>query len=682
MIASDSSKWEQAARRAKELRREIIEHRKRYYVDDDPTISDAEYDLLETELRRIEERYPDLASLDSPTRRVGGEVAEGFDSFRHPTPMLSLDNAYGAEDLLAWHQRLVRTLDQKEPALMVEPKIDGVSIAVHYRDGILERALTRGDGETGEVVTANARTIRSLPLRLLEAVPYIEARGEVFLPRAEFEALNRERARADEPLYANPRNAAAGQIRRLDPRITASRKLDCFFWDLGVFEGTRPSTHRAALAYLRELGLKTNKLNRLCNSVDEVLEAWEDLRERRASLGYEIDGLVVKIDDYALRQFAGATSRAPRWAVALKYPAQQATTRVRRIVVQVGRTGKLTPVAELDPVLLAGTNVSRATLHNEDEVRRRDVRVGDVVLIEKAGEIIPQVVAVLTSERGDDSPPFQMPERCPECRSAAVREEGEVARYCSGAACPAQLRERILHFASRSGMDIQGLGEALVEQLTAAGLVRDIADLYSLTAEKLTELERMGEKSATKLLAQIDDSRPRLLRRLLSALGIRHVGERAARVLAERFGSLDRLSRAGVDELEAVPEIGPKTARAVRLFFDQPVNRRLLDRLVAAGVKPIDEQEPTASPAPHSHFAGKTVVLTGAIPGRAREETKELIQSLGGRVASNVSRRTDLVVAGADPGSKLDRARELGLVVVDAEEFERLVAEARAGRPA
>ncbi len=663
---------DRAARRAEQLRARIAYHRKRYYVDDDPEISDAEYDRLERELSALERSYPELRTPDSPSLRVGGEAAEGFEPCPHSSPMLSLDNAYDEQELREWEARLRRVLGGREPSYIVEPKVDGVSIAVRYRDGLLERGVTRGDGQTGEDVTANVRTIRSIPLRLLRPIPSLEARGEVFLPRRAFDALNRQRGAAGEPLFANPRNAAAGQLRRLDSRITATIGLDCFFYSLAAADGLAPPTQHERLGALRELGLRTNPLNERCADLAQALACAARLRERRPALEYQIDGVVIKVDEVELQQQAGATSKAPRWAVALKYPAEQATTRVREIVVHVGRTGKLTPVAELEPVAVAGTTVSRATLHNEDEVRRKDVRVGDTVLVEKAGEIIPQVLAVVGSLRPADSRPFVMPTRCPSCGADAVREEGEIARVCTSASCPAQLRERLLHFASRAALDIHGLGTALVEQLIARGLVRDFADVYRLDAATLAELERMGAKSAANLVARLEQSKRRPLAALIHGLGIRHVGRSAALQLAAEFGSLERLLEADAERLEAVAEIGPETAAALRHFADQPANRELVRRLGEAGVALA--QGGSRPERPETPLSGKAVVVTGTLPGRSREEVRALIEACGGRVVATVSAKTHLVVAGESPGSKLARARELGIRVIGPEEFERLVA--------
>ncbi len=674
-----ASKKQTARRRAEALRRQIAHHRKRYYVDDDPEISDGEYDALERELRELEQAFPELLTPDSPSLRVGGEPAKAFTPFRHGTPLLSLDNAYGEDELGEWEQRLRRRIgDQARPSYVVEPKVDGLSISVHYRDGLLQRGVTRGDGEVGEDVTSNVRTIRSIPLRLARPTPALEARGEVFLPRPAFERLNRERLEAGEPPFANPRNAAAGTVRLLDPRITASRRLDCYFYELAALDGELPERHADGLALLRELGLKTNPLNAVCEDLRQVRDTIAEIERRRGKLPYETDGAVIKVNELALRREAGSTSKFPRWAVAYKFPAQQATTVVLEIAVQVGRTGALTPVALLEPVQLAGTTVSRATLHNEEEVERKDVRVGDTVLIEKAGEIIPQVVKVVTARRPKSARRFAMPDRCPVCNAPAVKEEGEVARRCSNtASCPAQRREALLHFAGRGAMDIQGLGEALVDQLLAQDLVRDIAGLYDLEAERLSELPRMGEKSAANLLGQLEASKQRPLRRVINALGIRHVGERGAAVLAQALGSLERLAEATEEQLTGIAEIGPKTAAAVTSFFRQPANHELIERLRRAGVRTVaDPSELRAAVPSDSPFAGKTVVLTGTLPGMARSQARARIEALGGKVSGSVSKNTDLVVAGEEAGSKLDRARELGIEVLTPEQFrERLGAD-------
>lgn len=662
-----------AAARAEELRGLIAYHRKRYYVDDDPEIPDAEYDRLERELREIEEAFPDLQTPDSPTLRVGGEPSEVFEPFPHRSPLLSLDNAYTEEELREWEERLLRHLEGQRPMYVVEPKVDGLSVAIHYRDGILERGVTRGDGSVGEDVTANMRTIRSIPLRLLRPVSFLEARGEVYMPRKAFQELNRSRSEEGRPPFANPRNAAAGSVRLLDPRITAGRRLDCFFHALAELEGEpAPETHWSSLGLLHDLGLRTNPMSERCPGLDEVIQVVKRLGERRHRLDYEIDGVVVKVESFPQQRKAGTTSKFPRWAIAFKYPAEQATTRIKEIVVQVGRTGALTPVAVLEPVRLAGTTVSRATLHNEEEVQRKDVRVGDTVLIEKAGEIIPQVIRVVRENRPSGSRRFVMPDTCPICGSAAIKEEGEVVSRCTGASCPARLKESILHYASRSAMDIQGLGEALVDQLLRDGLIKDVADLYHLDSRRLADLERMGEKSASNLLEQIEASKRKPPHRLLHALGIRHVGERAARVLSEAYRSLDDLMEASEEDLEAIEEIGPKTARSVRSFLHQPANRKLIVRLGEAGVNMVAAAR-QRSVGGESCFQGKTVVLTGSLGTLTREEAKRRIEAQGGRVSSSVSRKTDLVIAGEAAGSKLEKARSLGIRVIGPEELDRML---------
>lgn len=665
----------EARARAEALRLAIARHRKRYYVDNDPEIADGEYDALEQELLELEAAFPELASDDSPSLRVGGEPADNIPSFSHTIPMLSLDNAYSGEELLDWEKRLTRLLGDAQPTYFVEPKVDGLSIAVHYRDGLLVAGATRGNGVTGEDVTANVRTIRSIPLRLTGDPGHVEARGEVFFPRSAFEELNRQRGEAGEPLFANPRNAAAGTLRLLDSRITAARRLDCVFYQLAQCGGGLPETHSAGLDLLAELGLKTNPWNRSGLNLAQVLEYVDELAAGKNDLNYAIDGVVVKVDELALREQAGSTSKFPRWAVAYKYPAEQATTTVREITVQVGRTGVLTPVAELDPVSLAGTTVSRATLHNLDEIRRKDVRAGDTVWVEKAGEIIPQVVKVILEKRPEGTTGFDMPDRCPACNSPVVREEGEAAHRCTGRLiCPAQRKQALLHFVSRNGMDIQGLGEALVEQLLENDLVRDVADLYALTREQLSGLPRMGETSAANVLKQLQGSRSLALHRLLFALGVRHVGERAAKVLASSFGSMGALAAARAEDLEGLDEIGPITAAEVVLFFRQAENRDLIARLAAAGVDPVEQV--TDRPAAGSPFEGKTVVITGTLPGRSRQEARSLVERLGGRVSGSVSGRTDLVVAGEAAGSKRAKAEQLGVTIIDAGQFEAMVAAA------
>ena len=672
----------QAGARAEELRREIWHHRKRYYVDDDPILSDADYDALERELISLETRWPDLVTPDSPTQRVGAEVAGELPIARHAAPMLSLDNVTDESEFHAWHDRLLRALgrDEDEAAtgraampFSAELKIDGVSVSLVYEDGRLLRAVTRGDGTSGEVVTATVRTIPTVPLRLLRPVRLLEARGEVYYPLKAFAEMNRRREEAGEPPFANPRNAAAGSLRLLDPALASARPLDLFVWSLARIEGEPlPDTHSAGLALLRDLGLKVNPASRRCATLKEVETYFARWREERDSLSYEVDGVVIKVDALAIQEQAGATARAPRWACAWKFPPRQATTRVVRIDVQVGRTGALTPVAILEPVRLAGSTIQRCTLHNEDEVKRKDVRAGDTVLIEKGGDVIPKIVKTFPETRGPDSTPFVMPSACPSCGSAVVRVPGEVASRCVNASCPARLKESILHFAGRSAMDIEGLGEALVDQLLARGLVRTLDDVYRLDPETLAGLDRMGEKSAANLVAQVKRSREARLHRVLYALGIRFVGERTAELLAEAFGSMPAIMAASLDDLMRVHEVGERVAASIRQFFDQPENRALIGRLEAAGVTmqaaAVSEAARAGGP-----WDGKVVVVTGAIPGFSRDAIRAMIRAGGGRVTESLSKKTDILVCGADPGSKLDRARDLGVRIMESEEFLGLV---------
>ena len=677
----------QAGTRAEELRREIWHHRKRYYVDDDPILSDAEYDALERELIALEARYPDLVTSDSPTQRVGAEVTGDLPIARHASPMLSLENVTDETEFLAWHDKLLRALGRGEAAeaggerpmpFSAELKIDGVSVSLVYEDGRLVRAVTRGDGTTGEVVTSTVRTIPTVPLRLLRPLRLLEARGEIYYPLQAFAEMNRRREEAGEPPFANPRNAAAGSLRLMDPALASTRPLDLFVWSLARVEGEPlPATHSAGLALLRDLGLKVNPASRRCATLNEVVAYFARWRDGRDSLPYEVDGCVLKVDDLAVQEQAGATARAPRWACAWKFPPRQATTKVLRIDVQVGRTGALTPVAILEPVRLAGSTIQRCTLHNEEEVSRKDVRVGDTVLIEKGGDVIPKIVKVILEKRPAESSKFVMPTVCPSCRSAVVRAPGEVISRCVNASCPARLKESILHFAGRSAMDIEGLGEALVDQLLQRGLVRRLDDIYRLDEETLAGLDRMGEKSAVNLVAQLGRSRSAPLHRVLYALGIRFVGERTAELLVEAFGSLPAILSASEEELMNVHEVGERVAASIRQFFGQPENQALIERLRDAGVA----MQAAAAPvrARGGVWEGKVVVVTGAIPGFSRDAIRAMIRGGGGRVTESISKKTDILVCGADPGSKLERARELGVTIMEAEEFLRLAAARPAG---
>jgi DNA ligase (NAD+) len=651
------------------LRREIRRHEELYYIHDNPEISDQEYDELLARLGQLEAAHPELVTPDSPTQRVGGRPAEGFEEYVHRRPMLSLDNSYNIEDLRAFDERCRKLADGRPFEYVAELKIDGLSISLHYDDGLLVRGVTRGDGRRGEDVTQNARTIRSVPLKMNETVVElgreVEVRGEAYLSRSIFEKINAEREEEGLARFANPRNAAAGTIRQLDPKIVAARRLDMFAYDVITGERKPFATHWEALDWLDRAGFRVNPHRELCANIEEVIDFCNGMEFKRDELGYEIDGVVVKVNSTALQDEFGATTKAPRWAIAYKYPARQATTQVQSIVVQVGRTGALTPVANLQPVLLAGTTVSRATLHNEDEIKRLDVRIGDWVLIEKSGEIIPKVLKVIESGRTGEERPFQMPKQCPVCGGVISRPEGEAVSRCVAADCPAQLKARILHFASRRAMRIEGLGEALVEQLVQKQMVRDVGDLYKLSQEDLAALERMAEKSAANLLGQIEASKSRDLPQLVYGLGIRHVGERTAGILARYAGSLERLAEASVEELDAIHEIGLTVAESVRDWFDDAGNLALCQRLREAGVSTQLELSASARDVNASAFAGKQFVLTGKLVSLTRDEARALIEARGGRVTSTVSKKTDYVVAGEEAGSKLDKAQALGLNIID-----------------
>ncbi|HEV8376425.1 MAG TPA: NAD-dependent DNA ligase LigA [Candidatus Polarisedimenticolia bacterium] len=659
----------QASRRAEELRRQLWHHRRRYYVDDSSEISDAEYDALEQELRELERTHPELATPDSPTRRVGTEPLSDLVTLKHAIPMLSLDNAYSLEELRDWEERLRRVLQEavnEDLEYCGELKIDGVSLSLIYENGVLSRAVTRGDGFQGEDVTANARTIRSLLSRLPREVEHAEVRGEVFFPLEEFRKLNRQREEAGEPPFANPRNAAAGTLRLLDPRLTALRPLDLFVWQLLEVRGPDvPASHWDSLMLAKELGFKVNPHTRTLHGMQEVEAFCGEMQRLRDTLPYEVDGCVIKLSSLALQRRAGQTARAPRWAVAYKFPARQATTTVREIRIQVGRTGALTPVALLEPVSLAGTTISRCTLHNEEELRRKDVREGDRVLIERGGDVIPKIVKVILEARPKDPEPapFSWPEACPVCGSGLFKEEEEVISRCTNLSCPARLRESLLHFASRRAMDIEGLGEALVDQVLKKAMVENVASLYHLENSALSALDRMAEKSAANLLEQIERSKQRDLARVLYALGVRFVGERTAQHLAEAFPNVEDLMDAGEEALQRVPEVGPRVAAAIRQFFRQERNRAVIRQLQEAGVKM--KHAPTALRSGNAGLSGKTFVLTGTLAGLTREEASRLITRHGGKVTSSVSRKTSFVVAGEESGSKLEKAKELGVPVLD-----------------
>ncbi len=662
-----------ARKRVDELRKLIARHDHLYYALDRPEVSDAKFDALMRELRALETAHPELVTTESPTQRVSGQVSDAFATVEHLAPMLSLENATSEADLREFEARLKRALPGTDFSYVCEPKVDGLGVALLYEDGVFRRGATRGDGRSGEDVTPNLRTLRSIPLRLtgaLAACRRVEVRGEVYMSHAAFERLNRELEEQGEAPFANPRNAAAGAVRQKDPGITAKRDLRIFVYQLSHADPFPFESHSAVLAALAESGLATNPRAKACPTLDDVWQYCQALESGRDRLGYDADGAVVKVDSLAQQRRLGATAHHPRWAIAYKFPAQHATTRLLAIDINVGRTGALTPAARLEPVRIAGATISRATLHNADEIERLDVRVGDTVVVERAGDVIPHIVKVLEDRRPEDAPRFVFPDHCPVCGSSASRPEGEVVVRCTNTACPAQIKESLLHFGSRGAMDIEHLGEAAVEQLVDRGLVHDFADLYRLTVEQLAELDRLAEKSATNLVGAIAASRTRGLARALYALGLRFVGERAARLLAEHFGSVDRVAGATVEEISEIHGIGPRIAASVRLFFDQPANQKAVEHLREVGVV-LEEATRAAGPKP---LAGKTIVLTGALEQMSRDEAKARIARLGGRVTSTVSRKTDYVVAGAEAGSKLDDARRLGVTVLDEAGFLELTA--------
>jgi len=660
--------------RVNELRKALHYHNYRYYVLDDPEISDVEYDRLLQELIRLEQSYPQLASADSPSARVGAPPLSSFDTFTHTLPMLSLDNAFSDDDVLEFDRRVKRQLGSSSEMLYTaEPKLDGVAVELVYENGTLTAASTRGDGITGELITANVRTIGAVPLLMQKAgangtPSRLEVRGEVFIGIEDFKKLNQERLAQELPPFANPRNAAAGSLRQLDSKITAGRPLDIFFYGVGRVADMAFESHWQLLQSLSAWGFKINPLIRPKIAVPEVLQFYRRLIEQRPQLPYDIDGMVMKVDSLSLQQRLGATTRSPRWAIAYKFEALQETTFLENIEVQVGRTGVLTPVAHLKPVKVGGVTVSRATLHNEDEIEKKDIRIGDTVLIQRAGDVIPEVVKVISSKRRGNETKFTMPADCPVCGSPVVRAAGEAATRCINASCSAQLKERIKHFASKAAFDIDGLGDKLVDQLVARGLVSTFADLFNLDLETLAGLERMGAKSAENLVNAIAASKKISFARFLYSLGIRHVGEHVAALLADQFDSLEQLGAGSEEMLTAIEGIGPIVAKSIANFFKQPENLDTVRRLLRAGI-----QIESATPAIRKSLAGRTFVLTGALATLTRRQAKEMIAAAGGKVSGAVSRNTDFVVAGESPGSKLAKARELGVTVIDETQLKELL---------
>jgi len=658
------------------LRDQIRYHEHRYYVLDDPEITDTAFDKLMNELKRIEAENSELITPDSPTQRVGGKPREGFVKVEHSSPMLSLDNAYSEEELRDWERRVHELSGRKDVEYVCELKLDGMSLAMRYEDGRLARGVTRGDGSVGEDVTLNVRTVRSVPLAIpagqlkKAGVPAeFEVRGELLMPLAAFQRMNDEREQQGLARFANPRNMTAGTVRQLDASVTAERRLDYFSYMLLVNGRTYFDRHSKTLAALQAAGFKVNPNHKLAKNIAEVWAFIRQWEEKRDSLPYEIDGIVVKVDRIALQEELGYTGKAPRWAIAYKYAARAGVTQIEDILVQVGRTGKLTPVAALKPVPIGGTTVSRATLHNMDEIERLGVKIGDWVEVERGGDVIPKVTRVIEDKqhlRGRKK--FHMPERCPECGGHVVRTEGEADHRCINANCPAKLRESVRHFASRGVMNIEGMGDVLVNQLTERGLVKSVADIYKLTKDDLLTLERMGDKSAQNVLDEIEGSKKLPLERVIYGLGIRFVGERTAEFIAEHFGSLDAIMEAGLEELQEVNEVGPRIAQSMIEFFSEPKNRQLIERLRQAGLTFKGKKKERGT-----KLAGMTFVLTGTLERHTRDEAKKLIEDAGGRVSGSVSKKTDYVVAGTDAGSKLDKAKELGVKVIDEKQLEKLL---------
>jgi DNA ligase (NAD+) len=658
-----------------DLREKIRAADYKYYVLDDPELSDAAYDRLMNRLKELEAANPSLITPDSPSARVGGVPREGFQKVQHARAMLSLDNAFSYDALRDFDRRVRQGIGREKIEYVAEHKFDGLSISLHYVKGILVRGLTRGDGTTGEDVTPNVKTIRTVPLRIDPALlkkaklpSTFEVRGEVLMTHKAFEAMNRQQEQIGGKIFVNPRNAAAGSVRVLDPSITAQRRLEFFAYYLLV-DGEEPyPKHSESLQALKQLHFRASTDWKLCDGIDAVLAYCDTWEPKRMDLAYEIDGVVIKVNSLGMQRELGFTAKAPRWAIAYKYPARQETTAVNDIRVQVGRTGTLTPVAVLEPVQVGGVTVSRSTLHNMDEIERLGLQIGDTVLVERAGEVIPHILKV--TKEGKHRKPFRMPKHCPECGSAIHKSEDEVAYRCVNAACPAKRKESLLHFASRHAMNIDGLGDKIVDQLVDKGLVKDVADLYSLKLDEIAALERMAEKSAQNLLDEIDASKKNSLARLIYALGIRFVGERTGQLLAEQFSSLDEFAAAEEEQLVEVPEVGPKVAASIAEFFSEPANRQLIKKLYRAGVRPTAEKRVVKS----RKFAGKAFVFTGGLANRSREEAGEIVQQHGGKVSSSVSKKTDYVVVGIDPGSKYEKAKELGVMILDEKEFEKLVA--------
>ncbi len=663
----DTSKVEN---RMEELIREINRHNHLYYVQDRPEISDFDYDKLMKELAELENTFPQFKRPDSPSERVGGAVLEGFEEVVHKTPKLSLGNVFDEKDIRDFDNRIRKAVDEKVE-YVVELKIDGLTVVLNYASGRFVRGATRGDGVKGEDITANLKTVRSIPLRLQEEVE-LEVRGEVFMPKRAFDELNERREEQEEPPFANPRNAAAGSLRQLDTRMAAERQLDIFVFNLESIEGKSFKTHAESLEYLKALGFKINPFISVHGNIEEVVEKCGHWADRRGELPYEIDGLVIKVNNLSQRDILGSTSKTPRWAAAYKFPPETKKTKLKEIVVQVGRTGALTPTAELEPVRLAGSVISRATLHNEDYIKAKDIMIGDTVIIQKAGDVIPEVVEVVKEARDGSQVPFVMPKKCPVCDADTMREPGEAATKCTNISCPAQLRRSLFHFVSRDAMNIEGMGPQIMTLLMDQGFIKDAADIYNLKdkRDQLIQLERMGEKSVQNLMDAIEASKSNPMNRLIFALGIRMIGQRASQLLANRFDDMDGLIAAGYEQLTAIPEIGGKMAESLITFFKQEQNRALVEKLKQLGLRTSSERKEVQE---KESFKGKTFVLTGALSHFTRDQAKEIIEGYGGKVSSGVSKKTDFVLAGEDAGSKLTKAQELGVAVIDEATFEEWI---------
>ncbi len=674
-MVHNSNNHDYILKKIEELREKIRYHNYRYYVLDDPTVADAEYDQLMKELADWETEYPQYINSSSPTQRVGLEPVSEFSKVTHIAPMSSLANAFSSEELRAFDQRIKKLIPQQKLEYVVELKIDGLAVALVYENGIFARGATRGDGITGEEITSNLRTVKTIPLKLFgEEIPSsIEVYGEVYMKKSDFKRLNEERMKNGESIFANPRNAAAGSVRQLDPRITAQRYLDTFIYRATFPEGNKFNTHMEALNYLKKIGFKVNPHIKLCQGIEEAINYCLQWIEKKEELDYEIDGMVIKVNSLRAREELGSTTRSPRWAIANKFPAQQTTTKICDIIVQVGRTGALTPVAILDPVRISGSVVQRATLHNEDEITRKDIRIGDTVLIQKAGEIIPEVVKVIKEKRTGKEKEFVMPVQCPVCGAKVFRSEGEVVSRCNSLTCTAQVKEGIRHFASRNAMDIEGLGPAIIDQLVEKNLIKDISDLYFLKRDDLISLERMAEKSVDNLLNAIKTSKKKSLANSIYGLGIRYVGVHTSEVITRYYSTLDKFIKASLEELIEINEVGPKIAESIILFFKEKENLAIIERLRRAGLNFSQEEEKARKEKVVQILAGKQFVLTGTLKDFTRTQSKEIISELGGRVTGSVSKKTDYVVAGEDPGSKYQKAQKLGVTIINEEEFKKIL---------